>query len=254
MHIVEQVLKNQGLGYVAEKGKVASDEEINLVSQNMFPTLHGKIIISKDLGKELTNIINTLGENAKRNTVNELGFFIFGYELDNSDVMITDILSNYDEYYTAIRQGRKINMAFEDEYRDTPSFQLINKRVNEFIKHSNYKKPVLFQGHTHPNSAPVYGPNSPFASATNASWCDIRGLIETTKEVERISKQFGKSVQFGGILINSVPDFDVMSYQNFGNGYKLYKHPNIYWGDERLPSYTPNKYFINEEMYRNIRN
>lgn len=107
MHIVEQVLKNQGLGYVAEKGKVASDEEINLVSQNMFPTLHGKIIISKDLGKELTNIINTLGENAKRNTVNELGFFMFGYELDNGDVMITDILSNYDEYYTAIRQGRK---------------------------------------------------------------------------------------------------------------------------------------------------
>mgnify|MGYP005773932733 FL=1 len=145
-------------------------------------------------------------------------------------------------------------MAFEDEYRDTPSFQLINKRVNEFIKHSNYKKPVLFQGHTHPNSAPVYGPNSPFASATNASWCDIRGLIETTKEVERISKQFGKSVQFGGILINSVPDFDVMSYQNFGNGYKLYKHPNIYWGDERLPSYSPNKYLINEEMYRNINN
>ena len=253
MHIVEEVLKNQGLGYVAEKGKVSSDEEINLVSQNMFPALPGKIIISEDLGKELTNIINTLSENAKHSTANELGFFMFGYELDNGDVKITEILSHYDEYYAAISQHRKSNTAFEDKYRNTSSFQLINNRINEFLKHSNYKKPVFFQGHTHPNLAYIYGPNSPFASGTNASWCDIGDLIETTKEVERISKQFGKNVQFGNILINSVPDFDVMSYQNFGNGYKLYKHPNIFWGKERLPSYTPNKYLI-KEMDRNFNN
>mgnify|MGYP005775598671 CR=1 FL=1 len=249
MHIVEQVLKNQGLGYVAEKGKVSSDSETNLLSQNMLPSLYGKIIISKDLNKELTNIINTLSENSERNSVNELGFFMFGYELENGDVMITKILSYFEEYNTAVRHGIN-NNAFEDQNSD--QFKAISKEVNDFIKYSNYEKPVLFQGHTHPHLGSIFGYNSPFASGVNASWCDIRGLIETTEHVSEISNNLGKHVQFGNILINSILDFDVISYQNFGNGYKLYKHPNIYWGDERLPSYTPNKYLINDEYEQHI--
>jgi len=39
-----------------------------------------------------------------------------------------------------------------------------------------------------------------------------------------------------------------MSYQNFGDGYKLYKPPEIYWGDKRVPSYTPHSYLIANEL------
>ena len=252
MHIVEKVLRNQGLGYVAEKGKVSLDTETNLVSQNMFPSVRGKIIISTDISEDLIKIINTISENAKRNSANELGFFMFGYELDNGDVMITKILSNFEEYYTAINNGRKVNTAFEESNKNSKSYKLIENAVNDFIKYSSYKKPILFRGHTHPNLAPVFEPNSPFSSGSNASWCDIKNLIETTKTVNELSKQFGKQVQFGSILINSVIDFDVMSYQNFGDGYKLYKHPEIYWGDKRLPSYTPNSYLIANELNQTL--
>lgn len=252
MHIVEKVLRSQGLGYVAERGKVSSDIETNLVSQNMFPSVNGKIIILENLSDEIIKIVNTISENIKRNTVNELGFFMFGYELDNGDVLITNILSNFEEYYTAINDGRKVNNAFEERDKISPSRKLIENAVNDFIKFSNYNKPVLFQGHTHPHLAPIYGPNSPFASGVNSSWCDIRSLIEQTKAVAEISSRFGKNVQYGEILINSIIDFDVMSYQNFGDGYKLYKHPNIFLGDKRLPSYTPNKYLINNKLHRNL--
>ncbi len=248
MHIVEQVLRSQGLGYVAERGKVSSDEELNLLSQNMLPTINGKIIISKDLGKELSEIIETIGKNGKNNTANELGFFMFGYELDNGDVMITKIISYFEEFNSACSQGKKYSYAFEEQ--NSNEFKAILKEVNDFIKFSTYKRPVFFNGHTHPDLTSVFGANSPFASGTNASWCDIEGLIETTKNVSKISQQFGKNVQYGHIIINSVLDFDVMSYQDFGDGYKLYKHPNIYYGEERLPSYTPGKYLIDDRQMR----
>lgn len=62
MHIVEKILRRQGLGFVAEAGKVSNDEERNLLSQNMLPTLNGKIIISTDerTSEELTKIIKLL--------------------------------------------------------------------------------------------------------------------------------------------------------------------------------------------------
>lgn len=215
----------------------------------MLPSLNGKIIISKNLSKPLLDIVNTLSENAKRNSVNELGFFMFGYELENGDVVINKILSYFEEYNNAVRLG-KVNYAFDEQ--NTEEFKQIWTDLNDFIKHSNYARPVFFQGHTHPDLTPIFGINSPFSSGTNASWCDIRGLIETTNDVTEISSRFGKIVQFANIIINSAIDFDVISYQNFGNGFKLYKHPNIYLGEEKLPSFSKHKYLIDDELRKKL--
>ena len=229
---------NQGLEVVLKEGyKTSVDINNCAFSVNMLPNSYNKIKISDKIFEDIIFIKQTIDAQKTKGSLIELPFVMLGFENEPeniySDVIIDKVEFDYDSFEKSIQTKNECSAKYEGYLTDV---------IDDYIKNSRHKKPVIIVGHTHPSAMKKGIPNI----ITNCqSFSDMEQCFVLAQQIDNINKKTNKNIQIATMVINSDGDFNSIFYDSSQNAF--YKIPEIKLGEIKLPAFSSGKYIVNEE-------